>query len=188
MLSEAKNNLFEPVESMLNRLKINYKKLGVKSINNEYAIKAISERKESIFIYSGFGGTILKKKVFDTGKHFLHVHGGYLPYYRGSTTNYYSLINENKMGATAIFLNEKIDGGPIIKRSLFPAPLNKEKIDHLFDNAARSKVLIEALMDYISNGNNFLTINSQSKGEIFYIIHPVLKHIAITRNNYENNI
>ena len=43
-------------------------------------------------------------------------------------------------------------------------------------------------MDYISNGNNFLTINSQSKGEIFYIIHPVLKHIAITRNNYENNI
>ena len=43
--SEAKNNLFEPVESMLNRLKINYKKLGVKSINNEYAIKAISERK-----------------------------------------------------------------------------------------------------------------------------------------------
>ena len=30
-----------------------------------------------------------------------------------------SLINENKMGATAIFLNEKIDGGPIIKDLCF---------------------------------------------------------------------
>ena len=37
-------------------------------------------------------------------KKFLHVHGGYLPDYKGSTTNYYSLINENTIGASAIFL------------------------------------------------------------------------------------
>ena len=68
---------------------------------------------------------------------------------------------------------------------MFPAPLNKEKIDHLFDNAARSKVLIEALMDYISNVIIFEPLLNNQR-VIFYIIHPVLKHIAITRNNYEN--
>ena len=49
--SEAKNNLFEPVESMLNRLKINYKKLGVKVINNEYVKKLfLKEKSQYLFI------------------------------------------------------------------------------------------------------------------------------------------
>ena len=47
---------------------------------------------------------LLKEKILDTGKKFLHIHGGYLPDYKGSTTNYYSLINENTIGASAIFL------------------------------------------------------------------------------------
>jgi methionyl-tRNA formyltransferase len=179
--SEVNNNLFEPIRVTLKKSFIDYKEVETTNIHNVEVIKTIRRRSESTFIYSGFGGVILKKELFETGKNFLHIHGGYLPSYKGSTTNYYSLITENKMGASAIFLNEKIDSGPILKKLYFPPPKNRDKIDHIFDSAARAKVLIVTLKEYKTSGK-FDTQNEISDGEIYFIIHPILKHIAILAN------
>ena len=44
----------------------------------------------------------------------MHVHSGKLPEYRGSTTLYYSLLEKNKVAASAIMINEGIDTGDIV--------------------------------------------------------------------------
>jgi methionyl-tRNA formyltransferase len=107
------------------------------------------------------------------------VHGGYLPDYKGSTTNYYSLIVENTLGASAIFLSEEIDSGPVLLRREFPPPANRQAIDHIYDSGARAKVLVETLKNYMKCGGWEFELPANIGGETYYIIHPVLKHIAI---------
>ena len=122
---------------------------------------------------------MLKDKILDAGKKFLHIHGGYLPDYKGSTTNYYSLIDENTIGASAIFLTKEIDCGPILLRKKFSPPKDRTEIDHNSDSEARAKVLIECLQNYVNSGSWEYELENNHGGETFYIIHPVLKHLAI---------
>lgn len=153
------------------------------NINSDEVIKIISNRPEVVFIFSGYGGVLLRDKILDTGKKFLHIHGGYLPDYKGSTTNYYSLINENRIGASAIFLTKEIDCGPVLLRKKFLPPMVRSEIDHKSDSQARSKVLIECLKSYLDSGEWEYELENNYGGETFYIIHPVLKHIAILGND-----
>ena len=150
-----------------------------RDINSEDVIAAIAKRPEQVFIFSGYGGVLLKELILDTGKKFLHIHGGYLPDYKGSTTNYYSLIDENSIGASAIFLTKEIDCGPILLRRKFSAPADRTAIDHNSDSEARAKVLIECLQNYVNSGDWEYELENNHGGETFYIIHPVLKHLAI---------
>jgi methionyl-tRNA formyltransferase len=149
------------------------------NINSKQIKDLLLTREESTFIYSGFGGEIIKDYILNSGKEFLHIHGGYLPDYKGSTTNYFSLIEENSMGASSIFLTKDIDCGPILKRKKFPAPKDRTKIDHIYDSKVRAKVLIETLQNYVKKGKFDFEFNTNIEGETFYIIHPVLKHLAI---------
>jgi methionyl-tRNA formyltransferase len=177
--SEEKFNPVASVQSLLETAKIPYEISPSQNINDQAVIDLISQRPESVFIFSGFGGVLLRKNILDTGKKFLHVHGGYLPLYKGSTTNYYSLLEDNSMGASSIFLTEKIDSGPVLLRRKFPAPDNRKDIDHVFDSAARARVLIDTLQRYIESGKWSFELKNNKGGEVFYIIHPVLKHISI---------
>ncbi|MBT4435608.1 hypothetical protein HOD02_04775 [bacterium] len=149
------------------------------NINSDEIIRVIESRPEQVFIFSGYGGALLKEKILDTGKKFLHIHGGYLPNYKGSTTNYYSLIGENTIGASAIFLTKEIDCGPILLRKKFLPPKDRTEIDHNSDSEARAKTLIECLQNYVNSGTWKYELENNYGGETFYIIHPVLKHLAI---------
>jgi methionyl-tRNA formyltransferase len=149
------------------------------NINSDEVIAAIANRSEEVFIFSGYGGVLLRDKILDIGRKFLHIHGGYLPDYKGSTTNYYSLIDENTIGASAIFLTKEIDCGPILLRKKFAPPEDRTEIDHNSDSEARAKVLIECLQNYVDSGGWEYELENNYGGETFYIIHPVLKHLAI---------
>ena len=148
-------------------------------INSNEVVKIISDRIESVFIFSGFGGALLRNDILEIGKKFLHVHGGYLPDYKGSTTNYYSLIDDNMLGASSIFLTKEIDCGPILLRKKFPAPKDRTEIDHIYDSKVRSEVLVKTLKKYANSGFWGFELEDNKGVEIFYIIHPVLKHLAI---------
>jgi methionyl-tRNA formyltransferase len=150
-----------------------------KDVNSNKVIRMLASRTEEVFIFSGFGGALLNDSILDIGKKFLHVHGGYLPDYKGSTTNYYSLINDNKIGASAIFLTKEIDCGPILLRKKFLPPKNRSEIDHIYDSRVRTEVLIEVLKNYVISGDWSFELKSNKGGEVFYIIHPVLKHLSI---------
>jgi methionyl-tRNA formyltransferase len=80
-------------------------------------------------------------------------------------------------------LNEEIDSGPVLLRRKFPPPANRQAIDHIYDSAARAKVLIQTLQDYVKSGSWHFEFPVNAGGETYYIIHPVLKHIAILEND-----
>ncbi|WP_076590898.1 hypothetical protein [Herminiimonas arsenitoxidans] len=173
---------FDPTRSILldlNASNIPYEVLETNDINHPLVSKLLSESSESTFIYSGVGGVLLRRDVLASGKNFLHVHGGYLPDYKGSTTNFYSLLVDETVGASSLFLVEEIDSGPVILRRKFPAPNNRLAIDHIYDSAARAKILVETLQNYVRSGFWTCELEENSGGETYYIIHPVLKHIAI---------
>lgn len=172
------------LEFLLAENNIPYCVIDVTDINDKAIINNLEKRQESVFIYSGYGGSILKKEILKM-KIFLHIHGGYLPKYRGSTTNYYSLLEDEKFSATAIFLNDEIDGGNILMRKFFELPKYPELIDHYYDSAARARVLISVLTDYVNTQEwNFEEIADEENKDlnVYYVIHPVIKHIAILGN------
>ena len=179
--SELNNKLNEPIKITLKNESIKYHELKTSDLHDDEVINHLKSIDQSVIIYSGYGGVIIRKKIFLLGKRLLHVHGGYLPFYKGSTTNYYSILAENTISASSLFLNEYIDSGPVLHRKLFKMPKDLTKFDHIHDNAARAKVLIETIKNYLDDGS-FKQIEILDEGEVFYIIHPILKHLAILSN------
>lgn len=177
---------FDPNETIyetLDRYGLRYAPAVSRDVNDPEVVEQIRGRPEKTFIYSGYGGVILRKELMGLKKNFLHVHGGYLPDYKGSTTCYYSLLQENSIGASSIFLTDTIDSGPVLHRRTFPPPPDRENIDHLYDSMARALVLVETVRRYLAGNRWVFELANNEGGDTHYIIHPLLKHIAIRAEN-----
>lgn len=130
-------------------------------------------------VYSGYGGQLVPGKLIEAAGKMLHVHTGWLPEYRGSTTIYYSLLNENRCAASAILLDATIDTGPVVARKHYDAPRPGTDIDYLYDTALRADLLVDVLKKYSTTGT-IGEVEEQGGEELpYYVIHPLLKHIAI---------
>jgi len=179
---EANFDPCEPLEPWFRRLSIQYMVSPSNDINDELNIEILSNSGLDLFIYSGFGSVILKSKLLNIGISFLHIHGGYLPNYKGSTTNYFDILDNDCIGASAILLTEKIDSGPLLYRSKFKPPKEKVYLDHIYDSAARARVLSHVMSKYVNSGQLPDPIQTtKEKYNYYYIIHPVLKHISIIK-------
>lgn len=168
-----------PILYSLNKANIPCILIENKDINSEQMKNVLLGLPQKYLIYSGYGGYILKAHLFHINKKFIHVHAGLLPQYRGSTTAYYSFLQDKEFGATAIFLNEGIDEGEIIVQDTFPIPEESVSIDYIYEPYTRSKVLIKALNQYLEQGTLVSCGQNQDRAETYFIIHPVLKHLAI---------
>lgn len=169
----------EPIMWTLRKAGIEYSVVKDKDINSEAMRSELDYLPQQYLIYSGYGGYILKQPLFEMGKKIIHVHAGLLPQYRGSTTAYYSLLQEKTISATAIFLNERIDEGEILCCETFNVPIGNVDIDYVYEPYLRSRVLIKALMQYSQNGAFIPRQQDNESAQTYYIIHPVLKHLAI---------
>ena len=165
---------------------VNLIKIKNKKVNNDKCINAVKNLKEKYIIYAANYGDILSKKYFNLGKKFIHVHPGKLPQYKGSTTFYYEILEKNSISYSAIFQNTKIDDGKIIYSHTYKLKdkkIKKTKLDHVFDPYLRSMVLVKV----ISRLKRFNKLNSKKQTKknfkIYYVIHPLLKHISILANN-----
>ena len=176
-------HLFDPHETLLETLEkmnVPYEFCGTRNPNDASVIEKLKAKEEKYFIYSGPGGIILKKDILSSGKEFIHIHSGWLPEYKGSTTIYYSILKERRCSASAFFMNEEIDSGSIIKRKWFKKPKPGINTDYHYDPAIRATLLKDILSDYsLSGGFSKENVNVGEKGETYFIIHPVLKNIAI---------
>lgn len=170
-----------PLLYTLDDAQIPYITIETKDINSIEMEECILQLQQRYIIYSGYGGYILKKHLFETGKQFIHIHAGILPQYRGSTTVYYSLLQEGAIGATAIFLSEGIDEGNIITKDTFPMPEENVDFDYIYDPYIRARVLLKVINLYLENGALDCEMQKTSFSETYYIIHPVLKHLAILK-------
>lgn len=188
--NEESRPFFKLEESIFETMEIyqvEYEIVPSRDINCAEMKNAVRALSQQYIIYSGYGGAILQPHLFQMGKKWIHVHAGILPSYRGSTTAYYSLLDHNKMGATAIFLNEQIDEGDVIVAKEFPPPPKGELVDYVYDPYIRAQVLAEALRSYVQNGKFTVIPQVAQSAETYFIIHPVLKHIAILGVNSDGN-
>lgn len=177
---ETTFNLSLSVEKLACRMNIPTKHSNCSDPNSEETISIIKGLKQSVIIYSGPAGVILKQKVLNLGKKFLHVHPGIVPKFRGSTTIYYSLLKEGTVGASAFFMDRKIDQGPILRQDTFPNFANNDAIDCFEDSYMRAQLLVNVLKDYAKSGSFKMREQVQSEEEeTYFIIHPILKSIAI---------
>ncbi|HCG91163.1 MAG TPA: hypothetical protein DEZ08_04935 [Dehalococcoidia bacterium] len=161
--------------------------LETSDINDTTVVTALNHSRPKLFIYSGSGGSIIKNNILSTQKQFLHIHPGILPEYRGSTTIYYSLLKENKCGASGIILDENIDTGPVIASKEFPPPDNRKSIDYEYDPYVRSALLSDILTYYLHNGRLPEKINQNREGFNYYIMHPLLRHITMLSQSHPSN-
>jgi methionyl-tRNA formyltransferase len=155
---------------------------GEADVNSDEVLQALEETDAHLAIYSGIGGQIVQKRILDAGPRFLHIHAGWLPDYRGSTTIYYSLLHRKKPGASAIFLDVNIDTGPILKRQTYHPPPAWTDVDLVYDGAIRADLLCQVLAQYQEQGQLALADTQTQTPEIgrtYYVIHPVLKHLAL---------
>lgn len=153
--------------------------------NNDEVIDTVAELDQRLLVYSGPGGVILDGELLSVGPRFLHVHAGRLPDYRGSTTVYYSLLDEGQCGATAFIMNEDIDKGPIVAQETYSAPQDPETLDLYYDPWIRSRLLVSALSEYRMEGSFTERPQQVDEGETYFIVHPVLKHLALLRAEKE---
>ena len=68
----------------------------------------------------------------------------------------------------------------ILKKSFFAKKIDLEKMDILFDPIFRSDLLIKTIL--FINKNRFRSKKNKLGKKIYYIIHPILKHIAILKS------
>ncbi len=198
LMSDSKEdfevNLFEKLEvepqgyfelctsivKFLNVNQIDYSWIKTESVNADSVIEALSSQAYDFIIYSGFAGEIVSEKLLDQFK-FIHMHCGDLPYFRGSTTLYYSILDTMEVCATSILMAKEIDQGKTIEKYKEKVPVLYPNLDYIYDSYIRSKALVRTLQNFLCNGGFSTHLQSHEEGRDYYIIHPVLKHIAMLR-------
>lgn len=148
-------------------------------VNSPESIDEISALTPHVMVYSGLAKVLLKERLLATGKRFLHVHGGYVPAYRAATAFYFGLLREGRLGESAIWLDEGIDTGPVLMREWYE-PISGLDVDRIQDPVARADLLIRVLRHRCDTGSYPETPTS-GPSETHFIIHPVLKHLALRR-------
>ncbi len=149
-------------------------------VNEAPVLETLAGFDAALAVYSGYGSQIVGETLLNAGPPLLHVHAGWLPEFRGSTTTYYHLLVTGDCGVSALILEKEIDAGPILARRRYPRPPAGLDIDYLYDGAIRADLLVDVLKSYGRTGV-LPRVASQdaSSGGTYYVIHPVLKHIAL---------
>ena len=180
LFGKEKANHLGKLENVVSDFDSKIVNIEADDVNDDSVFREIIKYKPKLIIYSGYGGQIVGKNILQTNIPVLHIHGGWLPDYRGSTTIYYSLLKEHRCGASAILLSSKIDSGIIVKRKKYPAPKRGTDIDYVYDNEIRADLLIEVLAEWNEQKGFAQAIKQDdNEGVMYYVIHPVLKHVAI---------
>lgn len=148
------------------------------NINSQLVYDYIFELKPELIIYSGYGGQVVGKQLLDIGSPFLHMHSGWLPDYKGSTTLYYSWLEERFCAVSAIIMGEKVDTGPIVARKKFNLPPKNIDPDYIYDSAIRADTLVSVLIEYVRDGCFKNIIRQTDDIAPYYVMHPLLKHIT----------
>ena len=108
-------------------------------INNEKVVSDIIKLSPDLIIC--YGSSIINSSLLDIFKNkFINVHLGISPYYRGSGTNVWPMINNefDLIGATFMFIDSGIDTGKIIHQ--IRADIKKNDDPHLIGNRLIKKM------------------------------------------------
>tara|TARA_B100000029_G_scaffold405182_1_gene405459 strand:+ start:2839 stop:3531 length:693 start_codon:yes stop_codon:yes gene_type:complete len=170
-------DITKSVKEFLLENNLKFKEFSFVNINEKELVDFIKENDIDYYVFTG--GGILKNHILNSGSKFIHFHPGITPEYRGSTCFYYSILNEGKCGVTAFVMEAGLDTGDIIFQKEFGTPKHKF-LDTVYDPHIRSETLISLLNEKNLNDSLFKK-QSKDNGTTYFIIHPVLKHIAVLK-------
>lgn len=167
------------LESTLSRLGWRYLCCDEIELSSEPLYSILNIQKMDLLVYSGYGGQIVPASILSLTK-VLHIHSGLLPDYRGSTTLYYQVLDRQQCAASAIFLDENIDTGPILLRKMYPLPPKNIDVDYLYDSAIRADLLVDYMRGWMTGDKEYSSESQVEVHQPYYVIHPLLKHIALS--------
>jgi methionyl-tRNA formyltransferase len=171
-----------PLLQSLDRLAGNVQRIEAESVNDPEILQAVGVAvaavEADLVIYSGYGGQLVSRQMLSLGPPFLHAHSGWLPDYRGSTTIYYSLLAGKGCGVSVIQMVAAIDQGPILARRHYPAPPVGVDIDYFYDSAIRADLMADTVAGWQNHGQ-LNPISVEGGGDDYYVVHPLLKHLAL---------
>lgn len=170
--------LNKDIESIFKDNQWGYSLFKEKNVNDLEIINKIKSMDCDFVVFAGYGGQILSKEHFIQGKKYVHCHPGWLPLERGSTTLYYSLLNNRKLSVTSFFMTEKIDEGNMLLRESYISPKKLVNVDVWIDNALRADTLIKSI-DLLNKSYKGFTRSKDEENQEYYVIHPLLKHISL---------
>ena len=146
---------------------------------NEDIYKFLKIKKVKNIVYSGYSGNVIKHSKILKEKNLIHCHPGKLPNYRGSTTIYYSILQNKKIFCSTIILNQKIDSGVILFEKEYPLPKKINHIDNKYDDEIRAKNLVYTLKNIKKLRKKK---NLHKKYLPYYVMHPILRSIVFKKN------
>ena len=149
-------------------------------IDKKKILNYIKNLKDKYIVYSGYPGKIIKTKKILKQKNLIHFHPGKLPFFKGSTTIYYSILKYNKIFCTSLILNEKIDNGKILNICRYPMPKNIKEIDLKYDDKIRANNLLDLLKNSNKPDKKYKRTN---KILPYFVIHPVLRSIVFKKHS-----
>ncbi len=138
-----------------------------RSINDEYYISLIREKKPDIIVV--MGTCLIGREIISSAKFVINMHTGLSPYYRGGNTNLWPFIENDfgYFGVTIHLMSLGIDSGRII----FTKRPKIEKIDNYGTINSKSIVLGVKLMvkaiEYIED-NRLSSIEQWEEGKLFF--------------------
>lgn len=170
----------ESLQTTCDRDGIPYIQSSATSVNDPKLIQTLATTQARLVIYCGPGGQLAGDALLSLGPPFLHLHSGWLPDFRGSTTLYYALLEGQPPGVTAFFLDRAIDTGPVLARRHYPRPPAGMDVDRCYDPAIRADLLIRVMREFHERGSiHGGNAQTPASGRTYYVIHPVLKHLAL---------
>jgi methionyl-tRNA formyltransferase len=167
-----------PLTQSLDTAAVQVQRIEAESVNDPAILAAVRSVEADLVIYSGYGGQLVGAELLALGPSFLHAHSGWLPDYRGSTTVYYSLLAGEGCGVSVIELVPAIDQGPVVARRRYPAPPVGVDIDYFYDSAIRADLMAAVAENWQKNGH-LDQVETQGDGADYYVVHPLLKHLAL---------
>lgn len=165
----------EPVWTTLKKHGLSFSVVENVDLNSTVVVEVAKKVPGKFTIYCG--GPILEEPILTTPSKFIHCHPGRTPDFKGSTCFYYSLLAEQKMAVTCFFMELGLDEGEIIHQQEFK-PTKGVNIDSIFDPWMRAVTLVTAIKSYVAQ-QTFKPTPLQGDGENYFVIHPVLKSLAI---------
>lgn len=192
--SEQYFNLKYTIECFANEFDIPIIISSANNINDDSVIKLLNQQTIVNWLFTG--GGILKEKLFENGRKYLHIHPGKLPYYRGSTCFYYSLLNDASLAASAFFLTPALDNGATLVSCDFKVNIKIDTnhryfMDYILDPWIRAQTLKKVLTyNFVDALPNEASITRHNTGEVdrtYYVMHPLLRALTINKVNQAFN-
>lgn len=169
-----------PLVAALEAARVPTDQLAIERLEDPPVLEALRRLEPALVVVAGPPGALLAPAFFAPGAPAcLHVHPGRLPAYRGSTPMYYELLQEGRLTASALLLDEGIDTGELVAERGFEPPADRSTIDGAFDPWMRAVLLRDVLVARAGGRPIAGRRQAEGDGRAHHVIHPVLRHAAL---------